>query len=673
MIDPRDPHGEAIPDEGRGNPRSLFAKALQDVSPLLAGSPRPDLPAASDAPPHAAGSSQSSGQAVLPLPVIPGYQVIRRVGAGGQGMVYEAIHQASRRRVAIKLLAWSRFEATSRARLEREIELLSGIDHPGVAAIRDCGDIQGMPYLVMDFVDGIPLDRWLDRRRLAEPELLALFVRICDVVNAAHLRGVIHRDLKPANILVDDSGCPHVVDFGLARAGGTTDQREVTQTGQFVGSLPWASPEQASGSGRDLDLRTDVYSLGVVLYQAFVGTFPHSMEGSPSEIVERIRRDDPIPPRRARSSSGSPLPSRDMEAVILRCLRKDRERRYQSALELRRDLERILSGEPVEARRESRWYVLRRTVRRHRRPIALGGALLGLLMATAVISTVLYRRASAEAERAKALVSVLSGVLEGVDPSEYAFDMTPSLRRIEQLHSSQLQGDPRVAADFHRALAVGYMSHIDRSIQEALLGLARQITALDRIHLDDPEEERRLRFRTEMLRATLRGRIIGREEHVNSFGRIVEHLVAAAPDMEREILMARFIFGAAALQAGDPARAIDSFREVLATAETKDGPLSFQASLARQSIGMAVLAAGRCDEGRGQLDEWQRLIELSPTTDAAAHRAAWIRLHWFAIALGERCGDPDLTREHARRMDAIFEQMRAENAATTEPAMRMDG
>ncbi|MCC6485997.1 MAG: protein kinase, partial [Candidatus Hydrogenedentes bacterium] len=222
---------------------------------------------------------------------------------------------------------------------------------------------------------------------------LRLFVKVCEAVNVAHLRGIIHRDLKPANIRVDTEGEPHVLDFGLARValGALTDASRpqmMTVTGDFVGSPPWAAPEQAEGLPHLIDVRTDVYALGVILFQVLTGQFPYDVTGNILDILERVRSAEPMRPSTFRRDIGD-----EVETIVLKCLAKDRERRYQSAGELARDIRHYLDGEPIEAKRDSTLYILRKTLRRYRIPVAVTLAFMMLLSVSLVVSVSLWFRA----------------------------------------------------------------------------------------------------------------------------------------------------------------------------------------------------------------------------------------------------------------------------------------
>lgn len=342
-----------------------------------------------------ADSTLEETEAADRAPVVPGYRVLGEIHRGGQGVVYRAVQERTKRVVALKVLHGGPLAGPrERLRFEREVQLLASLDHPGIVTVHDTGEADGGFYLVMDHIAGLPLDRYVAARRPPLRELLTLFARICDAVHAAHLHGVIHRDLKPSNIRVDDDGAPHVLDFGLAKTTLRGDA-DVTETGQFVGSLPYASPEQAAGHAT-IDIRTDVYSLGVVLHVLLTGELPIDVSGSLEAVLDRIARVEPTPPDRHRPDIDD-----DVSTITVRCLAKDRERRYQSAGELARDVRRYLDGLPIEAKRDSAWYVAEMVVARHKVPIVVAVLFLVVLTAGFLVSFVQWHRAEQEAERAR--------------------------------------------------------------------------------------------------------------------------------------------------------------------------------------------------------------------------------------------------------------------------------
>lgn len=325
-----------------------------------------------------------------PSTLVPGYRILREIHRGGQGVVYEAKQLGTGRNVAIKVMHEGRFIGPrARERFQQEVRLLARLKHPNIVTIHDSGVVDGGHYFVMDYIQGEPLDAHIARTAPSVEDTLRLFLRICEAVNAAHLRGVLHRDLKPSNIRIDEQGEPHILDFGLAKYVAENDDatraKEMTITGQFVGSLPWASPEQVDGAPESIDLRTDVYSLGVVLYQALTGQFPYMVMGKMREVVNRILDAEPVGPSRRSKEI-----DHEVETIVLKCLAKNPERRYQSAGELARDVQRYLANEAIEAKRDSTLYVLRKRLRRYRAAVVGGAAFVLLLAISSAVGWSLY-------------------------------------------------------------------------------------------------------------------------------------------------------------------------------------------------------------------------------------------------------------------------------------------
>jgi len=334
------------------------------------------------------------------VPVLRGdYSVLRVVGEGGMGLVYEAEQAFPRRRVALKALHAGRASRRALVRFEQEAHILGRLQHPGIAQLYEAGTSNAasgdQAFLAMEFVDGVPLTQFAREHQLSLRARVELLAQVADAVQHAHQRRVIHRDLKPGNILVLASGIAKVLDFGVARLADDDSAEEtgLTGAGQLVGTLPYMSPEQVAGASREVDARADVYALGVLLYQLSTGSLPHPPEGrSLPQMLLAIQGEQPAPP----SSHASAIP-RDIDAVCMHALEKQRERRYQSAAEFAADLRHWLRGEPVSVRADSALYVLAKFVQRNRVATALATLATLALAAFAVQSAFSARRESRNA------------------------------------------------------------------------------------------------------------------------------------------------------------------------------------------------------------------------------------------------------------------------------------
>ena len=287
---------------------------------------------------------------------IHGYAILHEISSGGQGTVFKATQDATGRAVAIKVIPGGLLTGSRhRARFDREAAILAKLDHPNIVGILDRGRTDdGSFFLVMPLIDGRTLDDHMQRwGRAFKPdvkEMLRLFVQIAQAMAEAHRQGIIHRDLKPANVRLDKRGRPHILDFGLARlqsdAGSVDHTRAITMTGQIVGSLPWTSPEQVLHKTGEVDARSDVYALGVMLYQGLTDAFPYSVLGSVREVLDNIARAVPAPPSETKVGGSRGVDGR-LDAIVLRALAKSPAERYQSAQDLADDLERYLAGKPL--------------------------------------------------------------------------------------------------------------------------------------------------------------------------------------------------------------------------------------------------------------------------------------------------------------------------------------
>ena len=316
-----------------------------------------------------------------PLPKRIGtFRVLGELGRGGMGVVYRAAQDAPAREVALKVLAPGLSGDEAVQRFAVEAEALGRLRHPGIAQIHEAGTYQSeagsRPYLAMELVDGSPLPAWARDAKPSFQQRLGVMIQLCEAVHHAHQKGLIHRDLKPSNLLIDSEGRVKVLDFGIARfVSEGRDRSLMTRTGQLLGTLCYMSPEQADGHVDDIDVRADVYAIGVIGYELLCGRLPIDVRDEPlTTALKRVV--DEAPPALGhvhRALRG------DIETVVGKALRKEPERRYASAQAFADDLRRILSHEPVEARPATAAYVVRRFARRHR------GLVAGLLIAMVAI------------------------------------------------------------------------------------------------------------------------------------------------------------------------------------------------------------------------------------------------------------------------------------------------
>ena len=378
------------------------------------------------------------------------YSLVQTIGDGGMGVVYLAEQvKPVRRQVALKIIRPDMETDRSRGRFEAERQALSLMDHRNIARVLDVGTTEsGRPYFVMELLRGVPITQYCDAKQLAPRDRLKLFISVCEAIQHAHQKGIIHRDVKPSNVLVtlcEGQPVPKVIDFGVAKAidQRLTEKTMVTQVGQIVGTLEYMSPEQAELGGVDVDTRTDIYSLGVLLYELLTGSTPlqrSTLRQCPlSEILGRIREQEPLWPSRRLSDANTMLttvaaerqtePSRlaklvrgELDWIVMKAIEKDRTRRYASASGLARDVQRYLDGDPVEAGPPSAIYRLRKLARKHRAAMFVAAAFAAVLAAGTALSIW-------QAARAVAPSSARAGSATGPSPPSATPKQTSSKPR----------------------------------------------------------------------------------------------------------------------------------------------------------------------------------------------------------------------------------------------------
>lgn len=362
----------------------------------------------------------SSGRGFTgPQSQIGGYRLLGLLGVGGMGLVYRAEQQNPQRIVALKVIRLGIASSENLRRFEQEAKLLGRLQHPGIAQIYEAGTASSdeglQPYFAMEFIHGPPLLQYANTHSLNMRARLELMAKICDAVNHAHQRGIIHRDLKPTNILVDESGQPKILDFGVARVTDSDAQAtRQTDMGQLIGTLAYMSPEQVLADPLALDVRSDVYALGVILYELLAEKPPYNTERKAlHEVVQVIREEDPTP-----LSSINRRYRGDVETIVAKALEKDKARRYASASDFAADIRRYLADDPIVARPPSTAYQLQKFARRNKALVTGTAAVFLVLVAGIVASTreaVVARRAeqaaAREAASAKAVINFLQNDL----------------------------------------------------------------------------------------------------------------------------------------------------------------------------------------------------------------------------------------------------------------------
>jgi serine/threonine protein kinase/tetratricopeptide (TPR) repeat protein len=477
-----------------------------------------------------------------PSMTIGPYKLLERIGEGGMGTVWMAEQREPvQRKVALKIIKAGMDGRQVIVRFEAERQALALMDHPNIATVFDGGTAtSGRPFFVMELVKGMPITRYCDEHRLTPRERLELFVPVCQAIQHAHTKGIIHRDVKPSNVLValfDGQPVPKLIDFGLAKATGQrlTERTLFTEFGAVVGTLEYMSPEQAELNNQDIDTRSDIYSLGVLLYELLTGTTPLNHErlkqAAFTDILRMIREEEPPRPSTRLSELGEALPSisarrhteparltklvrGELDWIVMKALEKDRNRRYESASAFAADVERYLADEPVQACPPSAAYRLKKFLRRNRGPVLVAGAIavllvsgiigtsLGFVRAERLRQVALRKEQDALDEKAKALaahrrameelrattdhvVEQLIGAKPVLGPAEKAF-LETALKRWQTFAAEQGDGELAQQARAEGMLRVAQLRGQLGERDAAISGYREATALLDKLAAEFP-------------------------------------------------------------------------------------------------------------------------------------------------------------------------------------------
>lgn len=647
-----------------------------------------------EVPIHAMPITIEGANAESPGTQIGPYKLLEQIGEGGMGVVYLAEQREPvKRRVALKIIKPGMDSKQVLARFEAERQALAIMDHPNIAKVLDAGATEsGRPYFVMELVKGLPITRFCDDNRLDARDRVQLFMSVCHAVQHAHQKGIIHRDLKPSNVLVamyDDQPVAKIIDFGVAKATNQqlTERTLFTQVGQIVGTWEYMSPEQAVFNQLDVDTRSDVYSLGVILYELLTGVTPLERERLRSsaleEVLRIIREEDPPKPSTRISSLGDAASATaayrrtsastltkslrgDMDWIIMKSLEKSRARRYQSASSLAADLKHYLDGEPVEARSPSLTYKLQKIASQHRLALTVSAiVLLTLLIGTAGTTWMAMKYRAAMVRYKEILKDLGEELVDRAMADAFSGDLEGAKRSIAKAQEAEAPGNLLCTLE-GIALDLGgdnkeAIKSLEQAVQEypndrlplAALRFVRRAESeeyLLQAHLaelpDQPQSEIERDY--EKLLVCLSRDVRGERDDLMKVVHDLDELIMD----HRRWGMAYLSRARAWMELGMESRDLGDFRKAIADIESAQTLLSAGDELDYTSIYVltTALECAQDQASKADLDDWGRIAK--EIADRRQGKQSFALGHYFH-AIGQD--------EQADKLDAEF--LRASQSA----------